>query len=80
MCLARLGEMDQSDTKQGRRSSLVWLGTATYCHGMVNLPLLLYSLLVYMQKTGSHADEKEQLYFSTTEGHVDCPAVGKLNF
>jgi len=56
------------------------LGLQWNCHDVVGLPLLLYSLLVCMRKAGSHAKEKEQLPFSATEGHVDCPAVDKLNF
>lgn len=60
----------------------IWygLGLQQYCHGVVGLPLLLYSSSVRMQKAESHANEKQQLPFWATEGCVDCPAVDKLNF
>lgn len=60
----------------------IWygLGLQQYCHGVVGLPLLLYSSSVRMQKAESHAKEKQQLPFWATERCVDCPAVDKLNF
>lgn len=60
----------------------IWygLGLQQYSHGVVGLPLLLYNLWGCVQKAESHANEKKQLPFSTTEGCVDCPAIDKLNF
>lgn len=60
----------------------IWygLGLQNYCHGITGHCLLLYSLLVCMEKAWSNVTGKEQLPFSATGGCEDFPAVDKLNF